>query len=89
MGILSPWGERGYTGRSPRLRAAATDSSAPATPVHGHAYIVSLEAIVVSAPAIELSGVVKDYWRTRALAGIDLTVERGRIFGFLRLQGGR
>ena len=43
----------------------------------------------MSGPAIELSGVVKDYGRTRALAGIDLTVERGRIFGFLGLQGGR
>jgi len=41
----------------------------------------------VSAPAIELSGVVKDYGRTRALAGIDLVVERGRIFGFLGPNG--
>jgi ABC-2 type transport system ATP-binding protein len=48
---------------------------------------VSPEAFRVSAPAIELSGVVKDYGRTRALAGIDLTVERGRIFGFLGPNG--
>ena len=41
----------------------------------------------MSAPAIELSGVVKDYGRTRALAGIDLVVERGRIFGFLGPNG--
>jgi ABC-2 type transport system ATP-binding protein len=41
----------------------------------------------VSSPAIELSGVVKDYGRTRALAGIDLTVERGQIFGFLGPNG--
>lgn len=41
----------------------------------------------MSAPAIELSGLVKDYGRTRALAGIDLTVERGRIFGFLGPNG--
>ncbi len=41
----------------------------------------------MSAPAIELSGVVKDYGRTRALAGIDLTVEPGRIFGFLGPNG--
>jgi ABC-2 type transport system ATP-binding protein len=41
----------------------------------------------MSAPAIELSGVVKDYGRTRALAGIDLTIERGRIFGFLGPNG--
>ncbi|HZP56775.1 MAG TPA: ABC transporter ATP-binding protein [Dehalococcoidia bacterium] len=39
------------------------------------------------APAIELAGVVKDYGRTRALAGIDLTVERGQIFGFLGPNG--
>ena len=41
----------------------------------------------MSSPAIELSGVVKDYGRTRALAGIDLTVERGQIFGFLGPNG--
>ena len=41
----------------------------------------------MSAPAIELAGLVKDYGRTRALAGIDLTVERGRIFGFLGPNG--
>jgi ABC-2 type transport system ATP-binding protein len=41
----------------------------------------------MSAPAIELSGVIKDYGRTRALAGIDLVVERGRIFGFLGPNG--
>ena len=38
-------------------------------------------------PAIEFSGVVKDYGRTRALAGIDLRVEPGRIFGFLGPNG--
>ena len=37
--------------------------------------------------AIELTGVVKDYGRTRALTGIDLTVEPGRIFGFLGPNG--
>ena len=37
--------------------------------------------------AIEFAGVVKDYGRTRALAGIDLTVERGQIFGFLGPNG--
>ena len=39
------------------------------------------------AAAIELRGVVKDYGRTRALRGIDLRVERGRIFGFLGPNG--
>jgi ABC-2 type transport system ATP-binding protein len=38
-------------------------------------------------PAIELTGVVKDYGRTRALAGIDLVVEAGQIFGFLGPNG--
>jgi ABC-2 type transport system ATP-binding protein len=38
-------------------------------------------------PAIELRGVVKDYDATRALAGIDLRVEPGRIFGFLGPNG--
>ncbi len=37
--------------------------------------------------AIEFAGVVKDYGQTRALAGIDLTVERGQIFGFLGPNG--
>ncbi len=38
-------------------------------------------------PAIELRGLVKDYGRTRALAGIDLAVESGQIFGFLGPNG--
>jgi ABC-2 type transport system ATP-binding protein len=38
-------------------------------------------------PAIELRGVVKDYDTTRALAGIDLAVEPGRVFGFLGPNG--
>jgi len=38
-------------------------------------------------PAIELRGVVKDYGRTRALRGIDLAIEPGRIFGFLGPNG--
>jgi ABC-2 type transport system ATP-binding protein len=38
-------------------------------------------------PAIELRGLVKDYGATRALAGIDLRVEPGQIFGFLGPNG--
>jgi ABC-2 type transport system ATP-binding protein len=38
-------------------------------------------------PAIEFRGVVKDYGRVRALDGIDLRIERGRIFGFLGPNG--
>jgi ABC-2 type transport system ATP-binding protein len=37
--------------------------------------------------AIELRGVVKHYGATRALAGVDLTVPAGRIFGFLGPNG--
>ncbi len=40
-----------------------------------------------AAPAIECAGLVKDYGATRALAGIDLRVERGRIAGFLGPNG--
>ncbi len=39
------------------------------------------------APAIQFEHVVKDYGRTRALAGIDLAVERGQIFGYLGPNG--
>ena len=39
------------------------------------------------AAAIELRSVVKDYGRVRALAGINLSVEAGRIFGFLGPNG--
>ena len=38
-------------------------------------------------PAIEIRGVVKHYGATRALAGIDLAIEPGRIFGFLGPNG--
>jgi ABC-2 type transport system ATP-binding protein len=42
---------------------------------------------LVSEPAIQFSGLVKDYGSTRALDGIDLSVERGCIFGFLGPNG--
>lgn len=38
-------------------------------------------------PAIELHGVQKSYATTRALRGIDLIIEPGRIFGFLGPNG--
>jgi ABC-2 type transport system ATP-binding protein len=40
-----------------------------------------------SHPAIEFRNVVKDYGDVRALAGIDLTIDQGRIFGFLGPNG--
>jgi len=41
----------------------------------------------VGVPAIELRGLVKDYGRVRALRGVDLRVEQGRVFGFLGPNG--
>ena len=41
----------------------------------------------MSAQAIELTNLVKDYGRARALAGISLRVEPGQIFGFLGPNG--
>jgi len=38
-------------------------------------------------PAIEAHGLVKIYGGTRALDGIDLTVQRGQVFGFLGPNG--
>ncbi len=38
-------------------------------------------------PAIRITGLVKDYGRVRALAGIDLEVRRGEVFGFLGPNG--
>jgi ABC-2 type transport system ATP-binding protein len=38
-------------------------------------------------PAIEARGMVKVYGETRALDGIDLTVRRGQVFGFLGPNG--
>ncbi|MCU0482927.1 MAG: ATP-binding cassette domain-containing protein [Chloroflexi bacterium] len=37
--------------------------------------------------AIRISGLVKDYGRVRALAGIDLEVQQGEVFGFLGPNG--
>ena len=37
--------------------------------------------------AIRISGLVKDYGRIRAVAGIDLEVRRGEVFGFLGPNG--
>lgn len=36
---------------------------------------------------IRTQGLVKDYGKTRALSGVDLSVERGEIFGFLGPNG--
>jgi ABC-2 type transport system ATP-binding protein len=41
----------------------------------------------MSTPAIQFSGVVKDYGTTLALRGIDLSVQPGQIFGFLGPNG--
>jgi ABC-2 type transport system ATP-binding protein len=40
-----------------------------------------------SPPAIRLTGLVKDYGHVRAVAGIDLEVRRGEVFGFLGPNG--
>ncbi|MDO4784019.1 MAG: ABC transporter ATP-binding protein [Propionibacteriaceae bacterium] len=37
--------------------------------------------------AIEITGLVKDFGRTRALDGLDLTVEEGQVHGFLGPNG--
>ncbi|WP_370073024.1 ATP-binding cassette domain-containing protein [Streptacidiphilus sp. MAP5-3] len=39
------------------------------------------------APAIDVSGLVKTFGRTRALDGLDLRVERGEVHGFLGPNG--
>jgi len=38
-------------------------------------------------PAIEAEGLVKDFGETRALAGLDLTVEAGKIVSVLGPNG--
>ena len=38
-------------------------------------------------PVIRIEGLVKDYGTTRALAGVDLEVDRGEVFGFLGPNG--
>jgi ABC-2 type transport system ATP-binding protein len=39
------------------------------------------------APALRISGLVKNYGRVQALRGIDLEVRRGEVFGFLGPNG--
>jgi ABC-2 type transport system ATP-binding protein len=41
----------------------------------------------VTAAAIEFRGLVKEYGTVRALDGVDMVVEQGRIFGFLGPNG--
>ncbi len=38
-------------------------------------------------PALQISGLVKDYGRVHAVQGIDLEVRRGEVFGFLGPNG--
>jgi ABC-2 type transport system ATP-binding protein len=40
-----------------------------------------------SPPAVRISGLIKDYGHVRAVAGIDLEVHRGEVFGFLGPNG--
>jgi ABC-2 type transport system ATP-binding protein len=44
-------------------------------------------APIAAGTAIRVAGLVKDYGRVRALAGIDLEVRRGETFGFLGPNG--
>ena len=41
----------------------------------------------MTTPVIEVRGLVKDYGRTRALAGVDLSVEAGEVYGFIGPNG--
>jgi ABC-2 type transport system ATP-binding protein len=41
----------------------------------------------MTAPVIRTRGLVKDYGRTRALAGLDLEVRAGEVFGFIGPNG--
>lgn len=38
-------------------------------------------------PAISAEGLVKNYGKTRALAGLDLTVPQGTVYGLLGPNG--
>jgi len=51
------------------------------------ALVETPEGTVGGPPAIRISGLVKDYGRVRAVAGIDLEVRRGEVFGFLGPNG--
>ncbi len=48
---------------------------------------MSEKRVAGDGPAIEARGLVKVYGQARALAGIDLTVRRGQVFGFLGPNG--
>jgi ABC-2 type transport system ATP-binding protein len=48
---------------------------------------MSNNGMVAECPAIEARGLVKAYGQTRAVDGIDLTVRRGQVFGFLGSNG--
>ena len=43
--------------------------------------------MIVTTDAIEISGLVKDFGRFRALDGLDLTVRTGEVHGFLGPNG--
>ena len=36
---------------------------------------------------IEISGLTKSYGKTQALCGIDLSVEKGEVYGFIGMNG--
>jgi ABC-2 type transport system ATP-binding protein len=48
---------------------------------------MSKNRVAGDGPAIEVRGLIKVYGETRALDGIDLTVRRGQVFGFLGPNG--
>jgi ABC-2 type transport system ATP-binding protein len=70
---------------SPLAPAAARPSS-PQTAV---AAVVGAQTAIQpgGAPAIVISGLVKEYKSSKALAGVDLVVPEGSIFGFLGPNG--
>ncbi len=52
-----------------------------------NAFVGPAGMIAGGPPAIRISGLVKDYGRVRAVAGVDLEVRRGEVFGFLGPNG--
>jgi ABC-2 type transport system ATP-binding protein len=71
---------------SPSLAFDAHDMSATTVPPDPSAPS-AMDAAAGRPPAIRIAGLVKDYGRVRALAGIDLEVRRGEVFGFLGPNG--
>ncbi|HTX69350.1 MAG TPA: ATP-binding cassette domain-containing protein [Thermoleophilia bacterium] len=89
-GVAAPAAEAGAAPAAPPAPSPLAPAAArPASPQAAAASVIQAQTAVQpgGAPAISISGLTKEYKHAKALAGVDLMVPEGSVFGFLGPNG--